>query len=41
VREAGGLVTTPTGTPDFLAQGAILASNGRLHGEMLSILGED
>jgi myo-inositol-1(or 4)-monophosphatase len=40
VREAGGLVTTPAGGPDFLAQGAILASNGRLHAEMLAVLNQ-
>jgi myo-inositol-1(or 4)-monophosphatase len=38
VREAGGRVTTPSGGPNFLAEGAILASNGRLHAEMLALL---
>jgi myo-inositol-1(or 4)-monophosphatase len=38
VREAGGQVSEPSGGPDFLARGNVLATNGRLHPRMLSLL---
>jgi len=39
VREAGGVVTDLQGGDDWLYGGQILASNGRVHPEMLAIVG--
>jgi myo-inositol-1(or 4)-monophosphatase len=39
VHEAGGQVTTPTGTPTFMETGNVLATNAALHPAMLAILG--
>lgn len=38
VREAGGRVTNMDGTPLDLAAGQIVASNGRIHDEMLEVI---
>ena len=38
VREAGGQVSTPSGEPDFLERGNVLATNGRLHPRTLQLL---
>jgi myo-inositol-1(or 4)-monophosphatase len=38
VEEAGGRVSEPSGGAGFLERGEILATNGRLHGSMLSLL---
>ncbi len=38
VREAGGTVSDPSGGPDFLAAGSVLATNGRLHPRALVLL---
>jgi myo-inositol-1(or 4)-monophosphatase len=38
VREAGGRATDFSGGPDCLSGQCILASNGRIHGEMLQVL---
>jgi myo-inositol-1(or 4)-monophosphatase len=40
VREAGGRVTTETGDDDFLGRDSIVASNGRLHAQMVRVLKE-
>lgn len=39
VREAGGTVTGPAGEPYRLGQGALVATNGYLHGKLLGLLG--
>ena len=39
VTEAGGLVGTLTGEPDFLEQAECLAGNPRIYGQLVSILG--
>lgn len=39
VREAGGRVTDLTGGDDWVAEGQILASNGRLHDRLLEVVG--
>lgn len=41
VREAGGQVTDFAGTPDCLSGADIVASNGRIHGEMLRVIWEN
>ncbi len=41
VREAGGLITSPEGGAFHLESGAILASNGLVHEEMLGYLREE
>jgi myo-inositol-1(or 4)-monophosphatase len=38
VREAGGRVTTYSGDEDFLGKESVVASNGRLHEEMMKVL---
>jgi myo-inositol-1(or 4)-monophosphatase len=38
VEEAGGLVTTCRGEPLLLGRSSVLASNGRLHDAMLSVV---
>ncbi|HEY8091805.1 MAG TPA: inositol monophosphatase family protein [Polyangiaceae bacterium] len=38
VQEAGGTVTTPHGGADFVAAGDVLATNGRLHPRMLTLI---
>jgi len=40
VEEAGGRVTNMAGGPVHLAAPAVVASNGRIHDEMLAVLGE-
>jgi len=40
VREAGGIVTSLTGEEFSLYRGGIVASNGRIHQEMLSVIRE-
>ena len=40
LEEAGGRVTTCSGTPMPLQKTSILASNGALHDQMLSIVGK-
>ncbi len=40
MEEAGGRVTALDGGPLDLDRPAIVASNGRIHGEMLKILAE-
>lgn len=40
VEEAGGRVTTPDGGPVDLGAPSVVASNGRIHGEILAALGE-
>jgi myo-inositol-1(or 4)-monophosphatase len=40
VREAGGRVTTVGGSEDFLGEGSIIASNGRIHDDMFALLAE-
>jgi myo-inositol-1(or 4)-monophosphatase len=37
VREAGGLVTAIDGSPFALSGRSILASNGRIHGEVVDL----
>ena len=39
VREAGGTVTGPAGEPYRLGEGALVATNGYLHGKLLGLLG--
>ncbi len=41
VREAGGRVTTVAGDDDCLGRGSIVASNGRLHDQMLAVLASE
>jgi myo-inositol-1(or 4)-monophosphatase len=40
VEEAGGRVTTPDGSPVDLGQPSVVASNGRIHDEILATLTE-
>jgi Archaeal fructose-1,6-bisphosphatase and related enzymes of inositol monophosphatase family len=40
VEEAGGRVTTPAGGPVNIDKPSVLASNGRIHDEMLATLRE-
>ncbi len=40
VREAGGRVTTAAGEADFLGRDSIVASNGKIHEQMLRVLRE-
>jgi len=40
VQEAGGSVTTMDGAPFRSRAGSVLASNGRIHGQMLETIGE-
>ena len=40
VREAGGQVTTAEGSADFLGRDSIVASNGKIHAQMLRVLRE-
>ena len=40
VEEAGGRVTTPAGSPVDLGRPAVVASNGKIHDEMLATLRE-
>jgi len=40
VEEAGGRVTTPEGGPIDLGAPAVVASNGKIHDEMLATLNE-
>jgi myo-inositol-1(or 4)-monophosphatase len=41
VTEAGGRVTTFDGSPCGLDSHQVVASNGRIHGELLALLGEE
>ncbi len=38
VKEAGGLISLKSGAPFDPSQGNVLASNGRLHANMLEVL---
>jgi myo-inositol-1(or 4)-monophosphatase len=40
VQEAGGVVTGPTGDPDYMSAEFIVASNGLIHDEMLQVITE-
>jgi len=41
VREAGGRVTDLRGNPHSIHQPEVVASNGRIHDEMLAVLSEN